>query len=289
MLHYLPLAVALLASSPSPARPAARDSCPLPATADTISIAVVATLDPVDPADSLPPGYAGQFLAEVARQLVLPDPLPLVAYRRTGPRAPLPPGGARRIGRGELLAAESVPRIAVRGAQAFRLMLLLRLADSSDAQVRVAAGSLTPAADSAAVDAVRRLIADGLVTSVRGRAVETRLLLHAVDSTRPGDVVLFRYRTPQLSFVEAGVQWAPPPGYPAEMRDRRRSGAVRAEFVVWPDGRVAPGSISITSATHRDFAASVLTSLPEYRFLPATINGCAVPQLVDMPFVFSIR
>lgn len=287
MLLHLPLALALLAPSPAPAATQARDSCPPPTAPNTVSAAVVATLEPLDPADSLPPGYARQFLIEVARRLALPDPLPLVPYRRVGPRAPLPPGTARRIRDGG--AVPATPRAESQGEQAFRLLLSIRLGDGDDAQVSLAAGSLTPAADSAALAAVQRLIADGLVTSVRGRTIDTRLLLHTVDSAKAGDVVLFRYRTPRVPFVEASVQWAPAPRYPVALRDRRQSGEARAEFVVWTDGRVDPGSISIRSATHRDFAVAVLTALPAYRFLPATVAGCPVPQLVEMPFVFSIR
>jgi TonB family protein len=298
MLRALPLFLALLAPADRPLAPSrgagpgpsaiAADTCPPPPGTDTITAAVVATIEPVHPADSLPPGYAGQFLAEVSRRLVLPDPLALVPYRVINARPTLDASSISNDARG---TSRRTPGPPARGARALRLLLAVRLADGADARVDLLTSSLSPAADAAVVAAVQRIIDDGLVTALRGRAIDTRLLLRTVnnDSAGPSDLVLFRFRAPQVPLLEPAVERAPAPNYPPALRTRHESGEVRAEFVVGTNGRVVPGSLRFIAATHPEFALAVLDALPKYEFRPAEVGGCAVPQVVEMPFVFTIR
>lgn len=287
MLVPIPLALALLAHSPSPRRLEPRDTCPPPAGADTVTVSVVATMAPKSPADSLPPGYDRQFITEVSRRLVLPAPLALVPYRKMGKPPELDLRG--------LVSAKPVrdrhpkSQPVADGALAFRVMLGIRLGDSTDAGVRLLATSLSPEADAAVLAAVQAMIADGLVTALQGRAVDTWLLLRTVDSVGPSDLVIFRVRTPRVALHQVGIRSAPAPRYPVGLRTKRQSGAVQAEFVVGADGRVVPGSLRFVSATHLDFALSVAEALAEYRFLPATVGGCKVPQLLEMPFLYDVR
>jgi hypothetical protein len=44
----------------------------------------------------------------------------------------------------------------------------------------------------------------------------------------------------------------------------------------------------VLRATTRGFARAALEAVLSYRYLPARVGACAVPQLVQQPFVFGI-
>lgn len=76
------------------------------------------------------------------------------------------------------------------------------------------------------------------------------------------------------------------PEYPADLRSAR-SGRVIARFVVDTSGRVAKGSATIVSESHRGFGQSVCQFLAQARFKSAVVNGRKLTVEVSAaPFTF---
>ena len=75
--------------------------------------------------------------------------------------------------------------------------------------------------------------------------------------------------------------------YPDVMRASRTNGEVLAQFVVDTNGRAVPETFKVLRTTHELFAQAVKVALPDMRFVPATIGGKRVRQLVQTPFQFT--
>jgi TonB family protein len=74
--------------------------------------------------------------------------------------------------------------------------------------------------------------------------------------------------------------------YPAQLRQRRLSGAAELRMKVLPDGTVDSTSISITAATERAFGPAAVEVVRQLRFRPATIEGIPVAVWVAFPVAF---
>ena len=79
------------------------------------------------------------------------------------------------------------------------------------------------------------------------------------------------------------------PMYPNDLLTRRIEGAVRMRYVVTAVGVVDTASARVLGSTHALFTSAVLAALPGMRFMPATIDGHAVAQLVEQEFTFRIQ
>lgn len=79
------------------------------------------------------------------------------------------------------------------------------------------------------------------------------------------------------------------PIYPDPMRHLDVGGEVLTQFVVEPNGRMAEGSFKVLRSTDPTFTRAVLVALIAAEFIPATIRGVAVAQLVQYPFTFHLR
>lgn len=79
------------------------------------------------------------------------------------------------------------------------------------------------------------------------------------------------------------------PTYPPELRAERMHGEVDAQFVVNPDGTVESKTIRWLRSSDARFAAAVREYLLSARYIPATIDGHAVRQVVQQAFVFDVR
>jgi|SRR5688572_14539159 len=92
---------------------------------------------------------------------------------------------------------------------------------------------------------------------------------------------------------QVDVQAHPEPGkglkidYPSPLYAERISGTVVAEFIVNADGKVETGSIGIISSPHELFSEAVRTAVARGKYLPATLAGRPVRQLVHQPFTFA--
>lgn len=78
------------------------------------------------------------------------------------------------------------------------------------------------------------------------------------------------------------------PPYPEELRDGRPDGLVVVRFVIDTLGRVEPPSMSVVTATHPLFAASVRATLDRLRFFPASQAGQHVRVRMEQRFEFHL-
>ncbi|MEO5589441.1 MAG: TonB family protein [Gemmatimonadaceae bacterium] len=78
------------------------------------------------------------------------------------------------------------------------------------------------------------------------------------------------------------------PEYPVSLRNARIEGSVTLQFVVDKEGRARAGSERILASTNELFAATVLRSLPQMRFVPARIGNRPVAQTVQQLFAFRL-
>jgi protein TonB len=79
------------------------------------------------------------------------------------------------------------------------------------------------------------------------------------------------------------------PQFPDILRSANVSGQVIAQFVVNEDGKADMGTFKALESDHELFTAAVKRVLPSFRFIPAETGGRKVKQLVQLPFVFSLK
>jgi len=80
----------------------------------------------------------------------------------------------------------------------------------------------------------------------------------------------------------------PKPQYPSMLESARVDGLVLVQFVVDTTGRVDMSTFKVLEATNELFVDAVKRVLPGWRFYPAEAGGHKVPQLVQMPLVFTV-
>jgi protein TonB len=76
--------------------------------------------------------------------------------------------------------------------------------------------------------------------------------------------------------------------YPDELRKANVEGEVIAQFVVDADGHCLDGSFKVVKSNNPLFDDAVRKALPNMRFTPALVNGKAVRQMLEQPFIFSL-
>ena len=79
---------------------------------------------------------------------------------------------------------------------------------------------------------------------------------------------------------------SPQPVYPPMLKAAGVKGEVVAQFVVGTSGVPDTLTLKVVKSTDSQFVGAVRRALPSLRFAPACINGTAVRQLVQVPFVF---
>ncbi len=92
----------------------------------------------------------------------------------------------------------------------------------------------------------------------------------------------------QVDTVAVRYEDSAAPPYPETMLRKRIEGTVVVQYVVDTAGHADTASFQILFASHRDFAQSVKTTLPQMRFRPAVMGSQRVKQLVQQPFTFKI-
>ncbi|HVX41437.1 MAG TPA: energy transducer TonB [Gemmatimonadaceae bacterium] len=79
----------------------------------------------------------------------------------------------------------------------------------------------------------------------------------------------------------------PAPEFPPELlKAGIGAGEVVFRFVVGRDGFPTDDTIELVRGTSTEFIRAAMAVFPRQQFRPATIDGCAVPQLVDYSFAF---
>jgi protein TonB len=76
------------------------------------------------------------------------------------------------------------------------------------------------------------------------------------------------------------------PVYPDSLFTAGVSGTVTAEFVVDTTGDVLIDTFGVLSSTHPEFTAAVRNALVRASYVPATLAGRPVKQVVHQPFTF---
>jgi len=146
---------------------------------------------------------------------------------------------------------------------------------------RVVGAALTPAQ----LALLPGIEAADMMTSLRGMGGGT--LSAAATSMLPKKGgVYFEFQ------VEKQVAQLPGFGalrYPEQLRGAKVEGEVLAQFVVDSLGRYEDGSFKVLKSSHELFTQSVSDALPLMRFTPAEFGGLKVRQLVQQPFVFSLK
>jgi Gram-negative bacterial TonB protein C-terminal len=81
---------------------------------------------------------------------------------------------------------------------------------------------------------------------------------------------------------------ASPPPYPPSLRDEGGDGQVNVQLVVDAAGVPDMRTVTIERADAMPFVEATLRALPEYRFSPLMVEGCAVAASVQLPFAFHV-
>jgi TonB family protein len=77
--------------------------------------------------------------------------------------------------------------------------------------------------------------------------------------------------------------------YPRTARLTGQSGSAIVQFVVDTSGRAKPESITCTQATYKDFADAAMAAVKTMEFIPATLEGHKIEQLVQYPIDFKLN
>ena len=77
--------------------------------------------------------------------------------------------------------------------------------------------------------------------------------------------------------------------YPPELRAQHVEGTVLAQFVVETSGRPDMRTFKVLRSSNDLFTRAVYDAVKQMRFQPAEIEGRAVRQVVQQPFVFSLE
>jgi hypothetical protein len=157
--------------------------------------------------------------------------------------------------------------------------------------------SLAPGFDASVSNAITEAAGDSVLARIgRGLATDSLLQLELRITTGPEDprlrvppLTLFSAVLPVVRLVDAkptGV--IPMAQYPEEERDGR-DGEALLRAVVDPSGSVIVSTMEVQHATSSAFALAAALAFVRYHFAPAHVDGCAVPQVVEVPFWFSLR
>ena len=77
--------------------------------------------------------------------------------------------------------------------------------------------------------------------------------------------------------------------YPRTARLAGQSGSAVVQFVVDTSGRAKPESIVCTQATYKDFADAAMAAVKTMEFIPASLEGHKIEQLVQYPIDFKLN
>ena len=233
----------------------------------------------------LPARARSELMPILLAHLVVPQPLQLPVFAAG-------PARLRMLRPERLEADEPAARAPVLyGVYNFRLRRGGRL-DS----LRVEVPSLTPGLDSAVLQAIRAGAADPamipVLTRMRGPIdLQLRLTSGAADARlRTPSQTIFTGTFPRVRLIDAEADPANLPAeYPLLERVSGTDGEVLVRVVIDIDGRASMRTAEVLHATSPLFALAALQALGRYRFTPARVGECAVPQVLEIPFWFSLR
>lgn len=157
--------------------------------------------------------------------------------------------------------------------------------------------TMVPGFDDRIIAAIRSASADTALAAI-GRALDQdSLVLDLRITTGPENTglrvppaTLFAATFPRVRLVDAKpLPPVPIPQYPEDERDEGRDGDVLLRVVVDGSGAPVISTLEVLHATSSAFALAAAKTLARYHFAPAHVGACTVPQVVLLPFWFSLR
>jgi len=269
----------------APMTSAACDSVFRAARVDSVAVTARAYLIRRD-GEILPPRVRALLLESILSHFKPPQPLQLPVFT-PGP-APMRMLRPERLGDDSLANHEPV----LYGVYDFTVLRSGRVPKTvasvptmtPDFDARVAAAIDAAAADSTPAVAVRALDADAI-------ALELRISTGPADARfRVPPATVFTATFPRLRLVDAKtIGRNPPPEYPEDERDEGRDGEVLLRVVIDASGAALIPTMEVVHATSPAFALAAERTLARYHFAPAHIGACPVPQVMEIPFWFSLK
>lgn len=157
--------------------------------------------------------------------------------------------------------------------------------------------TMVPGFDERVVAAIRGAVADSVLATV-GRALDQdSLTLDLRITTGPEEArarvtpaTVFAATFPRFRLVDAKpVGTLPLPQYPQDERDDGRDGEAVLRVIVDGSGAPVIPTMEVLHATSPAFGFEAAKTLARYHFAPAHVGACTVPQVVLLPFWFSLR
>jgi hypothetical protein len=157
--------------------------------------------------------------------------------------------------------------------------------------------TMVPGFDERVMAAIRSAGADSAMAVVGHALEDDSLVLDLRITTGPelsrlrvSPATLFVATFPRLRVVDAKpVAPVPLPAYPEDERDEGGDGDVLLRVVVDGSGAPVIPTLEVLHATSSAFALAAAKTLARYHFTPAHVGACTVPQVVLLPFWFSLR
>jgi hypothetical protein len=169
--------------------------------------------------------------------------------------------------------------------------------DGSFSRVKASVPSLANGFDEAVAAAVSAAASDSVLALVPRALDVDSIDLELRITTGPEDprlrvpaVTMFTAAFPVVRMVDAKPTGAIPLApYPEDEADEGRDGEVVLRVIVDTKGAAMIPTIEVQHATSPAFALAAARALARYQFTPAHVGGCPVPQVVEVPFWFSLR
>jgi hypothetical protein len=260
------------------------DSVLRAARADSVVVKARAYLARRD-GEVLPPRVRALLLDAILARFEVPMPLQLPVF---GPA----PAQLRMLRRETLGDSLTIREPVVYGLYTFTIR-----DDGTLRDVATKTPSMVPGFDQRVAAAITSAVGDSAMAMV-GRALDQdsltldlRITTGAEDSRlRVPPATVFAATFPRLRLVDAKPVGAIPlPRYPDDERDDGRDGDVLLRVVVDGGGAPVIPTLEVLHATSPAFALEAAKTLARYHFAPAHAGACPVPQIVLLPFWFSLR
>jgi hypothetical protein len=259
------------AADPAPVR---CDSLPPPT--DSVFRTIYLTLEAPLRKDTLPVAYTNMVLDALVHGFVAPRPLVMPAFACAS----------------KAVEGSYVPTMipAALGEMTFTLDSGGRPAD-----VHLTQSSLSPALDYALVAMSRGIDSAHPFPNAIGvtgpRRVKFFVALQSFRSAHDVSAPLFRVQMPQWrdGHTASALSQHKKAVYPWIAESAGLGDDVMIQFVIDETGHAIPSTIRLISGHYREFAESAVETIVQSRYQPGSIGRCAVQELVQQPYTFTIR
>lgn len=102
----------------------------------------------------------------------------------------------------------------------------------------------------------------------------------------PSGTPFFEFQVERAVTMRAGSLG---PKYPKSLKDAKVEGTVLAQFVVDTTGAPEPSTFKVLKSSNPLFDEAVRDALAQMQFIPAMVGGRPVKQLLQQPFLFSLK